>query len=85
MTKKVRTGNLSLDPYEHAIVVEYEVTQMDSETGQVSTTKSPRATVFLGFGILSTIREHSKGPNPLVEFSVLVKWTHTEYSAENTL
>ena len=37
--KSTRTTHLSLDPYEHAIVVEYEVTVTDPDTGQVSLDK----------------------------------------------
>ena len=33
-SKKIKTGHLSLDPYENAINVEYEVTVTD-EDGQV--------------------------------------------------
>jgi len=39
MSKKIRTGHLSLDPYEHAIVVEYEVTITDLDTGEVRKNK----------------------------------------------
>jgi len=38
-SKKIRTGHLSLDPYENAIVVNYEVEITDHSTGQTETTQ----------------------------------------------
>ena len=34
-SKRTTTGLLSLDPHENAIVVNYEVTTVDENTGQV--------------------------------------------------
>ncbi len=35
-SKRTRTTGLSLDPYENAIVVDYEVILLDEDTDQVS-------------------------------------------------
>jgi hypothetical protein len=38
-SKKIRTGHLSLDPYENAIVIQYEVEVTNNSTGQTETTQ----------------------------------------------
>ena len=47
-SKKIKTGHLSLDPYENAINVEYEVTVTDSN-GQVRGPQNVGSKIGIGF------------------------------------